>query len=55
MLSQTVQHPVIMHIAAAILISKTFSIYKIDGFEIIIIIIITQNKNKKLDNKREKC
>jgi hypothetical protein len=31
MLSQTVKHPIIMYIAAAILISKTCSLYLING------------------------
>jgi hypothetical protein len=59
MLSQTVQHPKIMYIVAAILISKTFSLYQIYGFGTIIfniqffIIIINNNNNNKrqLGNK----
>jgi hypothetical protein len=37
MLSQTVQHPIIMYIVGAILISKTCLLYRNYGFGIIII------------------
>jgi hypothetical protein len=40
MLSQTVQHPVVIYIVAAIVISKTCLLYQNYGFGIIIIIII---------------